>query len=133
MLLSQLAAACTMCGRPPQHAHNCGPSFRVNRARAIDTSMAQGELPQGVGPTIDSMQESLAGLCPNFAFVVSDCTQTDCPIVYASQSFMDLTGYSASEVIGHNCRFLQGPETQRQQASAQIGGNGEIVALVCAA
>jgi PAS domain S-box-containing protein len=27
------------------------------------------------------------------------------------QAFLDLTGYTAEEVIGRNCRFLQGPDT----------------------
>jgi PAS domain S-box-containing protein len=44
-------------------------------------------------------------------FVVSDATQPDYPIVYASAGFFAMTGYSATEVIGHNCRFLQGPDT----------------------
>nr|AHZ63888.1 phototropin [Anomodon rostratus] len=44
-------------------------------------------------------------------FVVSDATTPDYPIVYASSGFFTMTGYSPKEVIGHNCRFLQGPET----------------------
>jgi PAS domain S-box-containing protein len=44
-------------------------------------------------------------------FVVADATQPDCPLVYASQGFYDMTGFSPEEVIGHNCRFLQGPNT----------------------
>nr|AML77744.1 putative LOV domain-containing protein [Curcuma sumatrana]AML78184.1 putative LOV domain-containing protein [Curcuma longa] len=46
-------------------------------------------------------------------FVVSDATKPDCPIVYASTGFFTMTGYSAKEIIGKNCRFLQGPETDR--------------------
>jgi PAS domain S-box-containing protein len=34
--------------------------------------------------------------------------------VFANQAFLDLTGYRATEVIGRNCRFLQGPETDRE-------------------
>eukprot|EP01039_Chlorochromonas_danica_P005036 gene5032-5528_t len=37
----------------------------------------------------------------------------DCPIVYASPGFQKLTGYSREEVVGRNCRFLQGPETDK--------------------
>lgn len=44
-------------------------------------------------------------------FVVSDATLPDCPIVYASAGFFTMTGYGPKEIIGHNCRFLQGPET----------------------
>ena len=43
--------------------------------------------------------------------VVSDPRQPDSPIVLANRAFLDLTGYSAEEVIGRNCRFLQGPDT----------------------
>jgi PAS domain S-box-containing protein len=43
--------------------------------------------------------------------VVTDACKPDNPIVLANQAFLDLTGYSAEEVIGRNCRFLQGPGT----------------------
>lgn len=35
----------------------------------------------------------------------------DNPIVYVNQGFEQMTGYSASEALGRNCRFLQGPKT----------------------
>jgi PAS domain S-box-containing protein len=44
-------------------------------------------------------------------FVVTDPTLPDNPIVYASQGFLNLTGYSLDQILGRNCRFLQGPET----------------------
>ena len=31
--------------------------------------------------------------------------------MYVNQSFLDMTGYTADEVLGRNCRFLQGRET----------------------
>lgn len=31
------------------------------------------------------------------------------PIVYASDAFYELTGYTKHEVLGRNCRFLQTP------------------------
>ena len=43
--------------------------------------------------------------------VVTDPQQADNPIVLANHAFLELTGYSAEEVIGRNCRFLQGPGT----------------------
>lgn len=45
--------------------------------------------------------------------VVTDPRQRDNPIVLANSSFLDLTGYSAAEIIGRNCRFLQGPGTDQ--------------------
>jgi PAS domain S-box-containing protein len=43
------------------------------------------------------------------AFCVCDTTQPDLPIVYCSEGFETLTGYSEEEIIGQNCRFLQYP------------------------
>ncbi|XP_073312531.1 phototropin-2-like isoform X2 [Primulina huaijiensis] len=48
-------------------------------------------------------------------FVVSDATKPDCPIIYASSGFFTVTGYSSKEVIGRNCRFLQGPDTDQSE------------------
>ena len=47
--------------------------------------------------------------------VVSDPRLPDNPIVLANKAFLDLGGYSAEEVLGRNCRFLQGPDTDRAQ------------------
>eukprot|EP00899_Mesostigma_viride_P008593 jgi/Mesvir1/17735/Mv05592-RA.1 len=47
------------------------------------------------------------------AFVISDPALPDCPIIFASDGFYEMTGYEAEEVIGRNCRFLQGAETNR--------------------
>ncbi len=44
-------------------------------------------------------------------FVLSDPRLPDNPIVFASPGFYTLTGYKPHEVIGRNCRFLQGPGT----------------------
>jgi hypothetical protein len=126
-------------------------------------------LPPAVNSRLQSLLHSF-----DFAFVVSDCSQPDMPIVFASSKFYEMTGYSADEVratrgwpgksatcccccamfcmlllqpvcsithislllwfhaiyiqfilqlwpavrlqvLGHNCRFLQGPETERRK------------------
>ncbi len=46
--------------------------------------------------------------------VVSDPRQPDNPIVLANHAFLEMSGYSKEEVLGRNCRFLQGPETSPQ-------------------
>jgi PAS domain S-box-containing protein len=51
--------------------------------------------------------------CP-FSITVADTTQPDLPIIYANQKFYEITGYEASEVLGRNCRFLQGPASDKQ-------------------
>ncbi|EWY42373.1 PAS sensor protein [Skermanella stibiiresistens SB22] len=43
--------------------------------------------------------------------VVTDPNLDDNPIVFANQAFVDMTGYDLAEILGNNCRFLQGPES----------------------
>ena len=45
---------------------------------------------------------------------ISDPSLPDNPLIYANNGFEELTGYSAEEVIGRNCRFLQGPDTDEK-------------------
>lgn len=51
--------------------------------------------------------------------VITDPNLPDNPIVYANQSFLQLTGYDRCEVIGFNCRFLQGDD-RRQEALSDL-------------
>jgi PAS domain S-box-containing protein len=44
-------------------------------------------------------------------FVLSDPRLPDNPIVFATPGFYKLTGYTPEQVLGRNCRFLQGPGT----------------------
>lgn len=50
-------------------------------------------------------------------FCLTDPNQEDNPIIYASEEFYRLTGYGPDDVIGHNCRFLQGSKTRRESVS----------------
>ncbi|CAM9756687.1 unnamed protein product [Choristocarpus tenellus] len=53
------------------------------------------------------------------SFCVTDPLLPDNPIVYASEGFIELTGYRRQQVLGRNCRFLQGPDTD-PEAVAKI-------------
>ena len=46
------------------------------------------------------------------ASVISNPRLPDNPIIACNQAFRDLTGYDDDEIIGRNCRFLSGPETE---------------------
>jgi PAS domain S-box-containing protein len=46
--------------------------------------------------------------------VITDPRVENNPIVLANKAFLDLTGYSGDEVIGRNCRFLQGEGTSSE-------------------
>ena len=57
---------------------------------------------------------------------ISDPTLPDCPIVYVNDAFKKTTKYARDEVLGRNCRFLQGPDTDpaaRKQLRADIQGS----------
>ena len=49
----------------------------------------------------------------NAGVVISDARGNDMPIVYVNRMFERMSGYSASEVVGRNCRFLQGGDTDQ--------------------
>ncbi|MBR2537428.1 MAG: PAS domain-containing protein [Hyphomicrobium sp.] len=55
--------------------------------------------------------------------VFADPRKPDCPIVNANDAFCKMTGYELSEVLGRNCRFLQGPETDQES----VGLIGEAI------
>jgi PAS domain S-box-containing protein len=71
-------------------------------------------------PFID---KSNTGIIPQLlGAILNDCVNgitlanpdlEDCPIVYANKVFERLTGYSQEEIIGRNCRFLQGQDTDQ--------------------
>jgi PAS domain S-box-containing protein len=61
--------------------------------------------------------------------VVVDPNKEDHPIVFANQAFLEMTGYAREEVIGRNCRFLQGPETDpatRAQVREAVAARRDI-------
>ncbi|GET37080.1 hybrid sensor histidine kinase/response regulator [Microseira wollei] len=49
--------------------------------------------------------------------IVTDPNQPDNPIIYANPAFSRITGYLPEEIIGRNCRFLQGVGTDRKVVS----------------
>lgn len=51
------------------------------------------------------------------AVCLTDPNLPDDPIVFCNAAFEKLTGYSSEEIIGRNCRFLQGPRTDQQQVA----------------
>ena len=53
----------------------------------------------------------------SFGMTFADARQPDLPLLYANDAFTAMTGYEAQEVVGQNCRFLQGPETDMDSVS----------------
>ncbi|GAA6005423.1 hypothetical protein JCM11491_003637 [Sporobolomyces phaffii] len=51
------------------------------------------------------------------AFAVVDARRWDQPLVFASDTFVKMTGYTNEEIVGRNCRFLQSPGGQTAQGA----------------
>ena len=52
------------------------------------------------------MERALASTAEGIT--ISDARLPDNPIVYVNEGFVRLTGYSREDILGRNCRFLQG-------------------------
>ncbi|UQN07998.1 GGDEF domain-containing protein [Deinococcus sp. QL22] len=66
--------------------------------------------------------------------IIITSSQGDRPILYCNPAFEQMTGYSPSEVLGRNCRFLQGtdtdPETRARLRQALNAGEGIDVVIL---
>ena len=66
-------------------------------------------------------------------FCLTDPNKADNPIVFASDGFVSVTGYSRPEVVPRNCRFLQGnytDQTATKRLKASIEAREETVELL---
>ena len=60
-----------------------------------------------------SLKEQAIDKAP-VGITITDPSKEDNPIIYINDAFVELTGYPREEVLGRNCRFLQGTETQNE-------------------
>jgi PAS domain S-box-containing protein len=67
---------------------------------------------------IPQILSSILDECVN-GVTLADPDLEGMPIVYANKAFENLTGYSQEDIIGFNCRFLQG-EDREQEARYQL-------------
>jgi diguanylate cyclase (GGDEF)-like protein/PAS domain S-box-containing protein len=75
-----------------------------------------------------SVEASINGI------VIADAGQEDLPVVYVNEAFERITGYQRDEVIGHNCRFLQGGETDVEavkQMERAMAGQRDVAVTLC--
>lgn len=65
--------------------------------------------------------------------IIADANTEDAPIIFANEAFVELTGYAIEEIIGRNCRFLQGADTSadtRAKMRAAIAANEPFSGLI---
>ncbi|MDH5479858.1 MAG: PAS domain-containing protein [Nitrosomonas sp.] len=64
-----------------------------------------GLIPQVLSKILDSCVNGVS---------LADPDQEDLPLVYVNKAFEEMTGYTLEEVVGKNCRFLQGNEREQE-------------------
>lgn len=64
-------------------------------------------------PQVDLHLMKRAIAASSNGIILTDPNQPDNPIIYVNPAFESITGYCASEVIGRNCRFLQGNDPEQ--------------------
>ena len=106
---------------PPQRqAINsvCWRSQRETGVRSLSPTIAL--TPELVSKAYDIPRiQELALSAIKQSVVIADVGREGAPVIFANDAFVELTGYPLDEIIGRNCRFLQGPETS-SDASGQM-------------
>ncbi|MCW6508610.1 PAS domain-containing protein [Lichenifustis flavocetrariae] len=66
-----------------------------------------------------------AVLATPMPMIITDPRQHDNPVVFANDAFCSFTGYSRAEILGRNCRLLQGAETDPETVARIRAALGE--------
>lgn len=105
-----LLSRCNANERLPSAIHHDADGLPIGAVGGIDGAGVK-KLDKEDFSLIQSIQNSQQ------CFIITDPSLHDNPIVYASDDFLTLTGYSQEEVLGRNCRFLQGTETCQEKVA----------------
>lgn len=116
-----------------------GPDRAVGRVSGVRVSHGDGEATQLVVRDVTAEQArrerlDLFGRAIDAAaqgITIADARRPDEPLIYANESFDRITGYSVAEVLGRNCRFLQGENTNEETVARirRAVDAGEAVAV----
>lgn len=84
-------------------------------SQALTNSKGFGPGETGDFPGASGLLFEQAMAQTRMAVCLTDPHQKDDPIVFCNEAFERLTGYAREEILGRNCRFLQGPETDQDE------------------
>ncbi len=93
--------------------------------RPVMPSTGQAELRQDADRIDTELHRRQGGTDPfasavratRMPMIITNPRMPDNPVVFVNDSFCRLSGYDRHEILGRNCRFLQGPETDPQTVS----------------
>ena len=95
--------------RPPRERAGQGKEVSMVSDDARSKVERELEIPSGL--SADPFASAVRAT--RMPMVITDPRQPDNPIIFCNDAFVRLTGYEREEIIGQNCRFLQGPATRR--------------------
>lgn len=93
-------------------AHHDGRSMAIAQDVTENQWRGSREYRTGLTSTLKLRDQAIAA--SSVGIVMADARRPDMPLIYVNPAFERMTGYSASEVLGTNCRFLQGQYKQQQ-------------------
>ena len=79
----------------------------ITAVQHLEVSSDEVQLQNVFNFTGEMLSSTLSKGLGGFACAVSDPNAEDCPLVFISRGFEDLTGYPAEFACGRSCRFLQ--------------------------
>ncbi|KAL5118348.1 hypothetical protein ACEQ8H_003697 [Pleosporales sp. CAS-2024a] len=88
------------------------PAFITHVFTQVASISIAKRVTSNLPPMLRDASEGLAEV-----FCLTDPSRTDNPIIFASEEFHRTTQYGVSYAIGRNCRFLQGPKTNRNSVA----------------
>jgi PAS domain S-box-containing protein len=84
--------------------------------RVASVVVWQQRRPAAVSRITEELKERAMDEAP-VGITIADFSLPDRPLVYVNRAFCETTGYSVSEALGRNCRYLQGPDTDPESVA----------------
>ncbi|MHA6780842.1 PAS domain-containing protein [Pseudonocardia saturnea] len=99
---------------PSAGALRLPPEAAGLEARALVVFLQLSGTEQGVHQKHLEVLRDRAVVATDMSFTISDPRHPDDPLIWVNPSFTRLTGYTYEDVVGRNCKLLQGPHTDRR-------------------